>query len=102
MSRFSPLVALVAGVPLLALEIDPRADVHPTAVLMGNNTAEFGSLGQVTVISKSGTNDLHGAGFDYYTTPKFLARNPFSLTSSSNVQHQPGFVIGGPMYFPKI
>ncbi|MDP2996391.1 MAG: carboxypeptidase-like regulatory domain-containing protein [Bryobacterales bacterium] len=69
---------------------------------MGNNTAEFGSLGQVTVVSKSGSNDLHGAGFDYYTTPVFLARNPFSLTKSGNVQHQPGFTIGGPMYFPKL
>lgn len=69
---------------------------------MGNNSAEFGSLGQVTVVSKSGSNDLHGAGFDYYTTPKFQSRNPFAASSSGNVQHQPGFTIGGPMYIPKI
>lgn len=49
---------------------------------MGNNSAEFGGLGQVTVVSKSGSNDLHGAGFDYYSTPKFQSRNPFATSSS--------------------
>jgi hypothetical protein len=69
---------------------------------MANNSAEFGSLGQVTVISKSGTNDLHGAAFDYYSTPSFQSRNPFATSSSGNVVHNPGFTIGGPMYLPKI
>ena len=69
---------------------------------LANNTAEFGGLGQVTVISKSGTNDIHGAGFDYYQTPKFYSRNPFALTGSGNVVHQPGATIGGPIVFPKI
>ncbi|HWC00959.1 MAG TPA: TonB-dependent receptor, partial [Bryobacteraceae bacterium] len=69
---------------------------------LANNTAEFGGLGQVTVISKSGTNDFHGAGFDYYQTPKFFSRNPFALTGSGSVQHQPGAAIGGPVMIPKI
>jgi hypothetical protein len=69
---------------------------------MANNSAEFGSLGQVTVVSKSGTNDLHGAGFDYYSTPKFQSRNPFATSSSGNVGHNPGFAIGAPIYIPKV
>jgi hypothetical protein len=69
---------------------------------LANNTAEFGGLGQVTVVSKSGTNQLHGAGFDYYSTPKFASRNPFALTGSANVLHQPGATIGGPIVVPKL
>jgi len=33
---------------------------------IANNTAEFGTIGQVTMISKSGTNSFHGSAFDYY------------------------------------
>src|SRR6266566_1094143 len=69
---------------------------------MANNTAEFGGLGQVTVISRSGTNRLHGSGFDYYSTPMFFARNPFALQRSSNVTHNPGASIGGPVVSPHL
>src|SRR5439155_3550204 len=34
---------------------------------LSNNSAEFSSIGQVTIISKSGTNELHGSLFDYYS-----------------------------------
>lgn len=69
---------------------------------MANNSAEFGSLGQVTVVSKSGTNDLHGVAFDYYSTPSFQSRNPFAASSSGNIVHNPGATIGGPIYIPKL
>ncbi|MGC8792381.1 MAG: carboxypeptidase-like regulatory domain-containing protein, partial [Bryobacteraceae bacterium] len=36
---------------------------------IANNSAEFGSMGQVTIVSKSGTNEFHGTVFDYYSTP---------------------------------
>jgi hypothetical protein len=69
---------------------------------VANNTAEFGPLGHVTVISRSGTNQLHGSGFDYYSTPWFRARNPFALARATGVSHLYGFSVGGPVYFPKI
>jgi hypothetical protein len=69
---------------------------------VGNNTAEFGSLGQLTLISKSGTNGFHGSVVDYYSTPVFLARNPFALVRGTGVSHNPGFAVGGPVYLPKI
>ena len=40
---------------------------------LSNNSAEFGTVGQVTIVSKSGTNQLHGSVFDYYSTPWFRA-----------------------------
>lgn len=67
-----------------------------------NNTAEFGAVGQVTVISKSGANRLHGSAFDYYDSSGFASRNPFSLTKGSYVNHTPGVSAGGPIFFPKL
>jgi carboxypeptidase family protein len=67
-----------------------------------NNTAEFGTLGQVTMISKGGTNSFHGSLFDYYSTPWFRARDPFALTRATGVSHSPGGSAGGPVYIPKI
>lgn len=69
---------------------------------MANNTSEFGSIGQVTIISKSGTNQVHGSLFDYYSTPFFRARNPFAATRSSGIRHSPGGSVGGPVVLPKI
>ena len=76
--------------------------VDEVKIDMANNSAEFGTIGQVTMISKSGTNTLHGAGFDYYTTPWFRARNPFALVRTAGIQHLPGFNLGGPVFLPKV
>src|SRR5688572_18678927 len=69
---------------------------------IANNTAEFGTIGQVTLISKSGTNNFHGNLFDYYTTPWFRARNPFQAARGTGVSHTPGGSAGGPVYIPKL
>nr|MDQ2901894.1 carboxypeptidase-like regulatory domain-containing protein [Acidobacteriota bacterium] len=69
---------------------------------LANNSAEFSSIGQVTLISKSGTNEFHGSAFDYYSTPFFRARDPFSPARATGIRHQPGFTVGGPVLLPKI
>ena len=69
---------------------------------MANNTAEYGAIGQVTVVSKSGTNELHGNIFDYYSAPAFRAPNPFSPTGSAGVRHTPGGSVGGPVIVPGV
>ncbi|MBV9084626.1 MAG: carboxypeptidase regulatory-like domain-containing protein [Acidobacteriaceae bacterium] len=79
--------------------VESMAEVR---VDMANNTAEFGALGQVTVISKSGTNELHGSAFDYYQTPIFVSRNPFASSGSAGITHSPGATIGGPVWFPHL
>jgi len=88
-TQISPLVAYVESFQ------EVRVD-------MANNTAEYGGIGQVTVVSKSGTNEVHGNLFDYYSTPMFRARNPFSPTRSSGVRHTPGGSIGGPIRLPNV
>src|SRR5215831_12279300 len=79
--------------------IESMAEVR---VDMANNTAEFGALGQVTVVSKSGNNQTHVTGFDYYSTPMFGSRNPFSTSGGGTVLHLPGCTIGGPIRFPHL
>src|SRR5262245_3887518 len=69
---------------------------------MANNSADIGSVGQVTIVSKSGTNEFHGNLFDYYSTPWFRARSPFAAARGSGVSHQPGGSVGGPIRIPKI
>jgi hypothetical protein len=69
---------------------------------VANNSAEFGSIGQFTVTSKSGTNALHGSAGDYYSTPWFRARNPFATARGTGVSHLYAGSIGGPVYVPKI
>ena len=69
---------------------------------LSNNSAEFSSIGQVTIISKSGTNELHGSLFDYYSTPWFRAKGFFDSARSTGISHLPGGSVGGPVWIPKI
>jgi hypothetical protein len=45
-----------------------------------NDNAEFGGVlgGVVNLVTKSGTNDYHGSGWEYFRNEKLDARNPFS------------------------
>ena len=69
---------------------------------VGTTSAAYNGIGQLTVISKSGTNSLHAAVFDYYVTPWFRARNPFATARQPGVSHLYGASIGGPVYIPKL
>jgi hypothetical protein len=69
---------------------------------LANNTADIGAVGQVTVISKSGSNELHGLAVDYYSTPWFRARNPFALARGTGVSHNFGGQVGGPVVLPRL
>lgn len=72
-------------------------------VMTSNFTSEFGrnSGAQVEMVSKSGTNGLHGTGFFFYQTPSLMANDPANkeagLPRPQWVQKIPGFSIGGPI-----
>jgi hypothetical protein len=72
-------------------------------VMTGNGTAEYGrnSGGQVAMVTRSGTNTLHGTAFFFYRTPRFNANewgnNMLSLGKRQFVQQIPGFSLGGPI-----
>ena len=47
-------------------------------------------------------NQLHGALFDYYSTPWFRAKGFFASSRATGIRHAPGFSAGGPVFIPKI
>ncbi|HZQ94636.1 MAG TPA: TonB-dependent receptor [Candidatus Sulfotelmatobacter sp.] len=71
-----------------------------------NYSAEYGySANQVNIISKSGTNQLHGTAFEFLRNDALdaLTPTPFQTPIKSELrQNQFGFVVGGPVYIPKV
>lgn len=66
------------------------------------NNAEFGQPGEITFISKSGTNQLHGGAFWYHQNAAFDA-TPFGATSKPHiVGNDFGGTIGGPVVIPHL
>src|SRR4026209_456708 len=85
----------------------PNPDsVQEFQVVTSNFTAELGrsSGAQVTLVTKSGSNDFHGHLFEYYRTPRLDAKSyPVTIAGVPKdqfVQHIFGGSLGGPLYNP--
>jgi hypothetical protein len=78
--------------------------VQEVNILTSSFAPEFGAgLGAVVnVITKSGTNDLHGTGYDYLVNTDLNAAQAY--LGVRNVVHQNdfGFTVGGPVWIPKL
>jgi hypothetical protein len=68
-------------------------------ILTNNFDAEYGnsSGGVVNVVTKSGSNELHGTAFEFLRNTALDARNFFSPERSFYRQNQFGAVLGGPL-----
>jgi hypothetical protein len=68
-------------------------------ILTSNFDAEYGEFsgGQIEVVTKSGTNSLHGDGFEFLRNTDLDARNYFSPTRGAFNQNQYGGTLGGPI-----
>ncbi len=69
-------------------------------------TTGFGDAGQINVVTKSGTRQFHGTGWEYLRNEKMDAQNYFT---NLNGQPKPplkfnvfGYNIGGPVFIPKL
>ena len=73
-----------------------------------NDSAEYGGAtgGIINVAIKSGTNGLHGLGWEFVRNDKFDARDSFAEASLSSPapfrQNQFGASVGGPVVLPKV
>ncbi len=69
-----------------------------------NDQAEFGQVmgGIINVVSKSGTNELHGTVWEYVRNDAFDARNPFLAKVTPFRQNHFGATAGGPVVIPKL
>lgn len=66
-------------------------------------SAEYGfSANQVNIVTKSGTNQLHGTVFEFLRNDAFDAKAPLQARLPELRQNQFGFVVGGPIYIPKV
>src|SRR3989442_13468523 len=97
--------------PILGIiVINPNLEaIGETKITSQNYDAEFGQAiaGVVSVVTKSGTNDIHGSAFEFIQRDRFQARNPFSQPDTPNPitgkvlpetkKDQFGGSIGGPL-----
>jgi hypothetical protein len=58
--------------------------------------------GAVNVVTKSGTNQLHGAAWEYLRNNALDARNTFQAAVTPYRQNQFGVSAGGPVMLPKL
>jgi hypothetical protein len=70
----------------------------------GGFKAETGhaSGGTVSFVSKSGTNDFHGNGYEFLRNQDLDARGFFAPTKAVYKQNDFGATVGGPVWIPKI
>ena len=115
--RMSDNSYMVDGVSVNSLSWGGAAVVTPNqesvkevVVLTNAYSAEWGrnSGAQISVISKNGTNDLHGSGFFHYASPSLNAYNRWGGPSNArplrdnNLYRQFGGSLGGPLVKDKV
>lgn len=105
----------IDGVPITAGFGDEFMTYIPTVdatqefkVQSSNLPAQFGRLsgGVINVMTRSGTNQLHGALFEFFRNTHLDANELFNKTAGQPVpvfhMNQFGYALGGPVYLPKI
>jgi hypothetical protein len=98
-------------------QAQPSADaVQEMAIQTSNYAPEFGQAGGglFNIIMKSGTNEYHGSGYEYFVNEALNAADPFSFNGGTpgdptggkfrpeNRRNDYGFTIGGPVWIPRI
>jgi hypothetical protein len=73
-------------------------------IITNNFNAEYGNYsgGQINVVTKSGSNSLHGDVFEFLRNTDLDARNYYSPTRGVYIQNQFGGTVGGPIKRNKI
>ena len=89
--------------------LNPNPDtVAEFRVLTSNYTAEYGRNGGgiISVVTKSGTNSIHGSAFEFLRNDALNANTFFNNTNNLPREvlkrNQYGFTIGGPVVIPKL
>src|SRR4029453_11658927 len=81
--------------------------VEEVQVQTGSTSAEYGSfLGvHVNVVTKSGANDFHGSGYEFFQNESLNARGYFdnrAIAKNPSQRDQYGAVLGGPVVLPGV
>lgn len=104
------------GFPYAAAQVQPSVDsIQEISVQTSNFAAEYGGAGGgfFNVTMRSGTNQIHGSGYDYIVNEVLNAGTPFTGPPFTNTKagqlvrpvarrHDYGFTVGGPVAIPKV
>ena len=89
--------------PAVVLSVDA---IQEFKVLSETYSAQYGfAANQISIVSKGGTNDLHGSGFEFNRNDAFDAKAVFAPATAKKDklrQNQFGYVLGGPVVIPKL
>ena len=92
-------------------EFQPSADaIQEVAIQTSNYAPEYGTAGGglFNITMKSGTNQFHGTGYDYFVNEDLNAAYPFTINSDGhkirprNRRNDYGGTLGGPVEIPKL
>jgi hypothetical protein len=86
------------------VEYPPLDGLQEFKVITSGASAEFGKANQVIVVSKGGTNQLHGELYEYNRNRALTAKNFFaeSLPNPPYNRNEYGGNFGGPILIPKV
>ena len=98
----------MGGATFSNFNVDAIQEIHSSAGVMPAEIGH-GAAGFTNVITKSGTNQIHGSVFEFARNAAFDARNFFDRRSVANpgrippfVRNEFGFANGGPVVLPGI
>ncbi len=87
----------------------PNANLFPSVeaisefkVNSANNDAEFGQPSDITVTTKSGTNQFHGGAYEFFANRVFNASNPLTHLKPKLTANDFGGYVGGPLSVPHL
>lgn len=81
----------------------PFEQVNEFNVLRSSFSAQYGlAQGVVTYQTASGTNQLHGDGFEIIRNNFFDAKGAYNPTVPIDKENNYGFTLGGPVWIPKV
>lgn len=87
----------VFGTPGTVLPLDAIAEIR----VLSNFEPEYGrnAGGVINIVTKSGTNDFHGSGYEFFRNDHLNARNFFNTEPAKDAfrNNQYGGTIGGPL-----
>ena len=91
----------LGGAQFTNFNLDAIAEVR---VLQNNYSAQYGrGAGLIEeIVTKSGTNQLHGSLFEFVRNDKFDARNFFSNSNPPFRRNEFGGTVGGPVLIPHL
>lgn len=103
-TRIDGAASINVWLPHHAGYVAPADTVETVNITTGSGDAEQGLSGgaSTTVVTKSGTNELHGSAFWFHDNQRLRARNFFSSTKPVSNFNNFGATLGGPIVKNKV